>query len=310
MAVAVTLVALAAAVLATILGYRLQLQRALTPDASTGLEGSARLQRAIARAFAGRHQVARAAADFIVTTIARNRAQQMPIVINAAIGLTIAVAALSRPAGDATFMTGLRTAVLWVPLLAAYWIAIGLRASFFVPSELPAAWSIRANGPDHPHAYWAAIRAAAIAVIVPPAILTTLLLVPLLGWRVAAAHAFVVCAMALLFAEWVALTIDFIPFTRAYQTGHARLKSRWPLYLFGVWACAFWPARFELWMAGRPAPLLALAAAIAVVVALLELKGRRAAAGRSARLWEEPVDEADELTVLGIATAARSAVGA
>ena len=307
-AAAVTLVALAAAVGATIAGYRLQLQRALTPAAAPGFEGGARLQRAIARLIAGSNQVARATADFIVTTIGRNRAQQIPIAVNAAIGFTLVVAGLSRGAGDPRVVSGPRTAILWIPLVAAYWTAIGLRASFFVPSELPAAWSIRANGPDDPGAYWSAIRAAAIAIIVPPALLIAGLLVPLLGWRVAAPYAAVVCAMGTLLAEGAALTIDFIPFTCPYQPGHARLKSRWPLYLFGLWAFAFWPARFALQAGGAAGPLLVLAAIVAAAAAIVELAGRRTAARRLA-IADEQDDITEGLTVLGIATASRSAVG-
>lgn len=309
LATIVTVVAVAAAVGSTIVGYRRQLQRALTPPASPGFDSQARAQRRIARALAGTHRVARALADFIVTTLARNRAQQTPIAINAAIGLAIIVAALSRPAGGATPVTGLRTAILWIPLVCAYWIAIGLRASFFVPGELPSAWAIRVNGPDDPRACWSAVRAAAVAVILPLALLAELLIVPAVGWRVGTAYAAVVCAFAVLIAEWVALTIDFIPFTRPYKPGHAKLKSRWPLYLIGVWLFAFWPARFALAAGGRPGPLLTLATITMTLVALFEVAGRRAASRRAAEEWETG-DETDGFTVLGIGVAAHSAVGA
>ena len=309
-ALVVTLAALTTAILGTIVGYRLQLQRALAPSASAEFESAARLPRAVARSVAGRDQVSRAIADFIVITLARNRAQQTPIVMNAAIGMAIVAAGLSRAAGDPRVATGLRTAVLWIPLVGAYWIAVGLRASFFVPSELPAAWMIQANGPATPRAYWSATRAAAVAVIVPPALLLAVLLVPLLGWRVAAPHAAVVGSVGLLLAEGVALTIDFIPYTRPYRAGHARLKSRWPLYLLGLWVFAVWPARFEVGMAGRAAPLLGLAASAAALVAIAEFVAGRRAGRRLFDAGDQIGADLNDLTVLGIATAERSAVGA
>ena len=92
----------------------------------------------------------------------------------AAIGLAIVVAGLSRAAGDTRFVVGLRTAVLWIPLVCAYWIAIGLRASFFVPSELPAAWAVRVNGPDAPCEYWSATRATMTRSCRRPSSFTTI----------------------------------------------------------------------------------------------------------------------------------------
>ncbi len=305
-----TIAAIAAAVISTVLGYRVQMQRALTPAAAPGRESSARLQRLLARAIAGPHQIARAMADFIVTTIARNRPQQVPVVMNGAIGLAIAVAGLSRAAGTRPSGNGLRTAVLWIPLLGAYWTAIGLRASYFVPSELPSAWTFRANGPDNPRARWSATRAASIAVLIPPALFLVALLMPLTGWRIAAAHAAVAGAVAVLLGEWIALTIDFIPFTRAYQSGHAKLKSRWPLYMLGMWIVAFLPARFELRSAGAPLPLLTLAAFVLAVAAVFEVCGRWRTGEDATDGWDELTDDGDNVTVLGIATAERSVVGA
>ena len=37
-----------------------------------------------------------------------------------------------------------------------------------------------------------------------------------------------------------------VPFTRAYPPGHAKLKTRWHLYLLGMWAIAYVPVRMEM----------------------------------------------------------------
>jgi hypothetical protein len=218
--------------------------------------------------------MARAIADFILTTIARNSTQQATIAVNAALGLTLIVAALLRTRGDLTQLMRPRTAVLWIPLVLTYWIAIGLRAAFFVPSELPASWTFRDNAPLRTTAYWSATRAAAIGFLVPLAVAADALIAPLIGVRAAAWHAVVVVPVAVLLAEVIALTVTFVPFTRPYEPGHAKLKTRWPLYLFGLFAFAIWPARAAMLTGGDPSALLTIAGWVSAVVVGLEIAGR------------------------------------
>src|SRR5262249_22164806 len=153
----------AAAMSALALGR--QLQSALTPSAAPGPLGRARIPRAIARVVGGRNQIARAISAFILTTIARERGQQAPIAVNAAVGAGVIVLVLARARGDA------EEALLAAPLVLLYWIAVGLRAAFFVPSELAAAWSFQFNAPPRSTAYWSAVRASAIGVLLPLALL-------------------------------------------------------------------------------------------------------------------------------------------
>jgi len=251
------------------------------------VHGGARLQRAIARLMLARDQLARATADFVLATVVRNGSQQSTIAINAAIGLMLIAGALLRPTGDAQPLIRPRTAVLWIPLLLVYWIGVGLRAAFFVPSDLPASWTFRVNAPLRASAFWAGTRAAAIGFIVPLALVADALLVPMLGFRAAAWHAAIVLAVAVAVAEAAALTVDFVPFTRPYEPGHARLKTRWPLYAIGLYAFAFVPARAALRAAGDPAAILRVAEAALVVAAALEVAGW----WRSRRWQVDPAEE-------------------
>lgn len=296
-----TPIAVVGGVIVSVAGFGRQMQLALAPSASTGPLGAARISRMLARWLVGGNAVARATVDFILITIARNRAQQAPIAINAAVGLAIVVAALSSRAGDLAALVRPRTAVLWIPLVMAYWTTVGLRASFFVPSELPASWSFQANAPEAGRAYWSAVRASMMAFLIPPTLLLiAVLFVPLLGWRVAGWHALVVCAMVILLVEVVALTIHYIPFTRAYEPGHAKLKTRWPVYALGLYAFAYLPVRLELRILGTPAALLKTVACIAAVIALLEVVGRRTAGKWMVRPREESADDPFGVTMLDI----------
>src|SRR5439155_1341332 len=229
----------------------------------------------------------------------RNGSQQATIAINAAIGLMLIVGALLRTSGDAAPIIRPRTAVLWIPLVLVYWIGVGLRASFFMPSDLPASWTFRFNGPLRASAFWAGTRAAAIGFMVPLALVADALLVPLVGFRAAAWQAAIVAAVALAIAEAAALTVDFVPFTRPYEPGHARLKTRWPLYAIGLFVFALWPARAAMWNAGDPNGVMRIAGVFLAIAFVLELAGRWRARSWSIDPAEEFV-EPSEISVLDI----------
>ena len=174
-----TTAALAGAVLVCVAGFKRQSQLALAPSASVGAFAGVRVGRALTRLMIPGDPVAQAAAAFILRTLARCRAQQELIAINAALGAAIVIAGFVRGPHDLASLTRPRTATLWIPLVLAYSVTIGLRASFYVPSELRCSWMFRANGPYPTTAYWSATRASMIAFVVPPtAIVAAAILTP------------------------------------------------------------------------------------------------------------------------------------
>jgi hypothetical protein len=299
MAIEVTLVSIAVAILATVLSYRRQMQLALTPSGSAGSHVATRVQCALARALAGRDRVAQATADFVLRTILRNRVQQAPVAINTAIGVAIAAAGLSQAGGGLSALMRPRTIVLWIPMLLGYWMTIGVRASFFVPSELPASWMFRSNAPATSRGYWSGTRAAMMAFIVPPVtLLAAGLTAPLLGWGVAAWHVSFVVLTQLVLIELVTMTIGCIPFTQPYRPGHAKLKTLWPVYVLGMVVFARMPARFELAaLGGDELPLIAGAAGAAIV---MHVAARWRGAKWSVEPGEELADDLGDIAVLDI----------
>jgi len=274
-ALVATPIAVAGAILVSIFGFRHHMQFALTrPTRPDGL-GIARLVRRIGRIAAGRDVRARAISDFVLLTIARNRSLHTPVAMNLAAGVAIGIAGLTRSKTIAGLMQP-RTIVLWIPLLIGYWLTIGMRASAFVSSELPAAWAFRSIAPPRTRAYWSGTRAALLAVVLPAALMADIALItPLLGWRVALWHGVFVAVVLVALVELVALTIRHVPFTWPYRPGHARLRTRWPLYVVGMYAVAYWPVQFELrLMDGGGALLLA---AVTACAGGCHLAGRRAA---------------------------------
>jgi hypothetical protein len=300
-AVLATTVAVAGAVLVCVAGFKRQSQRALAPSPSVGTFARVRVGLAFTRLMTPGDPVAQATASFILRTLARCRAQQELMAINAALGAAVVIAGLARGARDVASLTHPRTAVLWIPLVLAYSMTIGLRASFFVPSELRSAWTFRFNGPEPTIAYWSATRASMMAVVLPPtALVAAAILVPFVGWSMAAIHILSICAVVICLIEVVALTINFVPFTRRYLPGHANLKSLWWLYVLGLFVCAYWPARFELSSIHNPVALFEMTAVLAAATSALEIIGRRKTAQWFAQQYDDQEVDPDSPTVLDI----------
>jgi hypothetical protein len=295
--------AVSGAIAVSVGGIRHQLRAALTPKALSGPHGSARIGRTVAGVLVAPDRVARAIADFILVTIARNRAQQVPIAICAALGAAIAMAGASRAAHDLSLLMHPRTVVLWIPLVIGYWLAIGVRASFFVPCELPAAWAFHTAAPEGRRATWAAVRASMLAVVVPPMFVVAMLLAPLVGWRLAALHALIASATLSLFVQLLALTVRHTPFIRPYHPGHAKLKTRWPLYLVGMYLVAYWPVRLELHLVDDSASLLIMGVCITVAVAVVDVVGRHTAHRHPDESYEDSDVDFSNATVLDISGA-------
>jgi hypothetical protein len=218
--------------------YWKQMRAALAPSAR--VVATARVRRTLAAFITGRDRVALATSDFVLTTLARSRVQQAPIAIAAALGVAIISVALVTREGALPELRAPRAAVLWIPIVIGYWTVIGLRASFVLPSELKACWVLRVHSQLPCVSYWSGVRAAMFAFAIGPALLVNVLVVlPLVGWRIAAAHALVVTLAVAITAQFASLLVEGVPFTRAYPPGHAKLKTRWQFYLLGMWAIAY-----------------------------------------------------------------------
>jgi hypothetical protein len=309
-AIAALAIALIAGVLVSIVSVHHQLQRALVPVASAGSLGRAFISRTVARGCVGRDLIAQATSEFILLTIARNRLQQAPMAIAAAIGLAFIVGSLSGTAIRFDGTMPPTSAVLWVPLALAYWMAVGLRAAFFVPSELAAAWSFRANAPVLSASYWSATRAAMIGILLPPMVALSALLALLVGWRIAAWHTLFVALMTVLLVQVAMLTFAQIPFTRAYEPGHMKLRTRWPFYTVACYVFASLPVRIEMQALApvRPAAMVVRLVGIVVMILVLDAIGRRKARTWTVDTPEVSVSDAERLSVLDLGASASTAL--
>jgi hypothetical protein len=157
-------------------------------------------------------------------------------------------------------------------------LVVAIRFAITIPLALPANWIFRVTesrtvADDH-----AGIRAVATVV----GLLVVASLVPLhatlWSWDVAAYHAlagvlYVIVIVALFFGAQTKY-----PFAAPYVSGSIKLKSRWLLYLFGLWALTGLPAYLELqvFRFGRRAILLPVGAAVVTWI-LVRWRRRREA---------------------------------
>jgi hypothetical protein len=293
-------VSFAGAIAVTFGSYWKQMRAALAPSAR--VVASARIRRNLAALITGRDRVARATSDFVLTTLARSGVQQAPIAIAAALGVAVVGVALATREGGFAELRTPRTVILWIPIVLGYWIVVGLRASFKMPTELKAAWAFRVHSRLPSISHWSGVRAAMLAYAIGPALFVNALVVlPLVGWRIATIHALIVTLAIAITAQFASLLVEGVPFTRAYPPGHAKLKTRWQLYLLGMWVIAYLPVRWEMPVLNDPWGLSVLLMKGVAVFGVLELVGRR-----RARKWELPpeseLDDADpeSLTFLNL----------
>jgi hypothetical protein len=225
--------------------------------------------------------------------------------LRAALGAIVTLIELTWRGSEFTGLTHPSIALTRAPLLLAFWLAIGLRASFFVPSEL-AAWTYRTNATERVTATHAALRGSLAALLVPTsATVAFLLTVPAAGWHGALRQAAFVSLAVLLLVELVAVTIPFVPFTRPYQPGHAKLKTRWPWYLVGVYLFGHVLVRIEQGCWADPGAFATLLLCLATSAAAADVVGGVRARRRPAVPLEDAAADEGRIAVLDLAVIGR-----
>ncbi|HTK30139.1 MAG TPA: hypothetical protein VL309_11325 [Vicinamibacterales bacterium] len=305
-----TLLAVAAAVLTTMWGYRRQLQIALASRARRREHepAPARAAAALARMLAGRSPAARGAAEFFVRTLIRNRPQQTPIAFNAAIGSALLVTGLLRThAGIAAFTTP-RVATLSIPLMLAYWVLVGLRTACFIPGDVEAGWVVRVGSATGTGALRRAACAALTALVVVPAtLLAAAVTVPMGDPIVVARHTVFTLLVVMLMVEILTLTITFVPFTQPYRPGHAKVRALWPAYAVGALLCTVAAVKIEKWAWTDPDSFRTLLLIVAAAIVALDLAASRRGRGWSVHSREELADDSRDIAVLDIGSVVHGA---
>jgi len=205
-------------------------------------------------------QRARASFAFTLAGLARSANHRVYLAAAVGAGLAWSLSGVLWEYGR-TGMSGLHApdaVTLAVQPILVLFLVVAIRFSITIPLQLPANWIFRITEGATTRDDHAGVRAVATVV----GLLVVAVLVPFHAaswtWDVAACHSlfgalYVFTIVALFFCSQTKY-----PFAAAYLSGSIKLKSRWLLYLFGLWALTVAPALLELqaFTYGRYAVLL------------------------------------------------------
>jgi hypothetical protein len=176
---------------------------------------------------------------FVIASLLRSRRHRL--VVTAYAGLAIAIGTMSLIAGSIRGTISLGhpgVSLLSLPLVVLFFVALGLRAAFAIPTEVEANWTFRLAQPT----VMAAIDATAIAIVLVgaiPIVAAASMGALVLGWGlgVSAIVGVIDFLSAIVLVEWALSDWRKVPFTCGHLTDAESLRSRWlsrlvPLVLF------------------------------------------------------------------------------
>ena len=236
------------AIAVTFAGYWKQMRAALAPSARVA--GNARLRRRLAALITGRDRIARGTSDFILTTLARSRAQQVPIAICARRSPSgLSVCSRDQRAGRPRSAAKRRARSVSVDSYRHRLLdhrRPPLRRSS-MPTELRAAWAFRVHARLPSTSYWSGVRAAMLAFAIVPALARQRARRPSAARveRRGVAHDICLLSPLTIAAQFASIIINSVPFTRAYPPGTRSSKRAGRCILLGMYAIAYWPVRWN-----------------------------------------------------------------
>ena len=183
--------------------------------------------------------VVRGVVVFVVASLLRSRRHRL--IVTTYLGMAIAIGTMSLIAGSIRGTIALDhpgVSLLSLPLVLTFFMALGLRSAFAIPTDIDANWPFRLARPT----VMAAIDATVIAILLVGALPIAAAASAgaiVLGWglRLSAAVGAINLLSAIVLVEWALSDWRKVPFTCGYLTDAESLKSRWlsrivPLILF------------------------------------------------------------------------------
>jgi len=229
---------------------------------------------------------------FIGRTLARSRQHRSLIAIYAGLGLAYVfsgVAAMIYNPHSFKVVERSRAAT-GIPLLMLFFLIVGIRVSFSIPTEVRANWLFRMTDPFGSGAYLSAARKALfLFAVVPVLAISAPIYSALWPWWKAAAHMGFIAAIGLLLVELAFWEWNKVPFACTYLPGKANLKVMFAVYWGLLWFLSQFVILVETAALKAPASYAAL---MAITVAVWRLVAYRASAARAdfsgLRFEEEP----------------------
>jgi hypothetical protein len=240
-------------------------RRALETRSRERASGLTTAARVVARLCA-RTPVVRSLFIFSVASLARSRRHALLLATYFGLAIAAGILKLVPP------LIGLRpliideprTYTLSLPLVLTFFAVFGLRASFAIPTELDANWIFRLIQPSVRDS----IRASRLLIyalgVVPISLVWWLVTLSIWPAATALSSALFNMVSGMLLTELALANWTKVPFASAHVAASDTLKSRWPWYVFALYAYEFPLAAMQLSILRSPTKI-----AVSLVVGVI-----------------------------------------
>ena len=257
--------------LSYVLAYKRQLRKTLDagPACSRKFHGLGTALSVLLRVLILRNPRERAAFGFIAKALARCQAHRTYFGAFFGTGLAFVLMGLITLSSRHGFEAALelKPELLSIPLVLGFFVLLGFRVVFSLPTHLAANWLFRLTDGNSLSDILSGVRKAMLLLgILPLLVVLFPVYQTLWGWQVAWLHTAYCITLSLLLVEVLLFRLDKMPFTCTYTPGKANLKLWWWVYLFGFTNYAYTMTELEQKLFMHPRLFVAF---FAVCIALL-----------------------------------------
>jgi hypothetical protein len=251
--------------------------------------------RAMGKLTAARPAV-RAILGYSVASLLRSRRHLL--VIATYVGVAIAISVASILLIEIRGTIALETPDSWIlalPLVFLFFVVLGLRASFRIPTEIEANWSFRLSQPTLNECVNGTALVMLTLAVVPIVALTAAITLPVWPLSDVLKIALMQIVAGVVLIECVLLAWAKVPFACGHAPSPDMLKAWWPAYLLAMYLYAFKQSHWQFAALGSARVMgVYLATAFAVVV-LIRLIRRRKLRHQALEFDAAPVTTVEQL---------------
>jgi hypothetical protein len=223
---------------------------------------------------------------FAIASLLRSRRHLL--VLTTYFGMAIAISIISLLSNDVEGYVPSTPAswVLAIPMVFIFFMVLGLRATFRIPTEIEANWPFRLSQPTLATCVNAAVLVMFALAVLPIALLTFAVIAPVWPMPSALMASALQALAGVMFVECMLFHWTKVPFACGHSPSPDVLKSWWPVYLMAMYVFAFRLASWQLAALSSPRALAwYVTVMLTVIVVVRVLRYRKL---RSQSLQFEP----------------------
>jgi len=241
-------------------------------------------------------QVARAVFGFTLASLARSRRHALIVATYFGVGLGVAgISLMAATARNQPLVLDQPAAYLAaIPLILTFFIVLGLRAAFAVPTDLEANWTFRVAEPRSTMWCVHAVGVLMVMLAVVP-ITAAWLIVASTLWNIrdVVAVAIMHLASGAMLAEIAVVDCVALPFTRAHVASSRNVRVGWAFMLVGLHVFAFRLDDLQMAAIGSAQGVALYSAAMIAIGTAARVYGERQRRGLTLR-FDAPSETAVE----------------